>query len=369
MRTTRTHYEVLGLSRGATLAQIKRRYKELVRKFHPDVAHNKDTAHRLFIQITEAYQCLTDPIRRRAYDEILEMDSPRRVSEPPRQAAARPAQSRPRREPPLSKHLKDAQWSFIQKRFHEAATHCKEALKLDPRNARAHRILGDIYRAQGKTDSAVRAYGMALQYDPYDRDAERKLTNLLGKKMGFASRRAAALSGYQKLAVLNAVGWTLAFFLLMLINVHPGDPIPWLRQYVPQVSKWSWNLVGLMAASSFVVGVMLSLNGLVKNPDEEVVFETSDWALIPAGIILLIGSGFFFLGAAALYIVIGLLQGSLSRSVLISFACVVGVVLISSLMYDPRARMQVMLFGGNVAFLANLFGWYFGTMLKPLDEV
>ena len=365
MRTTRTHYEVLGLPRGATLAQIRRRYKELVRKYHPDVAKDKNTAHRLFIQITEAYQCLSDSVRRRAYDEILAMDSPRRADEPQRQARTAQA-TRPER--PLSKHLKDAQWAFIQKRFHEAATHCKEALKLDPRNARAHSIMGDICRAQGKTNSAVRYYSAALEYDPSDRDAERKLTNLVGGRIGVSARRAASLSDPRKLVILNAMGWALAFFLLMLINVIPGEPIPWLSKYIPQVSLWSWNLVGLMAAGSFVVGTLISLNGLVKHPDDEIVFETSDWALLPAGIILLIGSGFFFLGAAALYIVVGLLQGSLSRSVLISFACVVGVVLISSLTYDPRAYTQVLLFGGNVAFFANLFGWYFGAMLRPLSD-
>ncbi len=71
MRTTRTHYEVLGLRRGAALAQIKRAYKKLVRKYHPDVARDKDTAHRLFIQIKDAYEVLSDPVRRRAYDETL----------------------------------------------------------------------------------------------------------------------------------------------------------------------------------------------------------------------------------------------------------------------------------------------------------
>ncbi|OFX17703.1 MAG: hypothetical protein A2Z18_07480 [Armatimonadetes bacterium RBG_16_58_9] len=79
------------------------------------------------------------------------------------------------------------------------------------------------------------------------------------------------------------------------------------------------------------------------------------------------GSGFFFLGAAGLYIVLGLVQNSLSRSILTIFGCVMGVVLLSAFMYNPQAWSQVLLFGGNVAFLSSLFGWYLGAMLRPLS--
>ena len=75
MRTVRNHYEVLGLPRNATSAQIKRRYRELVRKYHPDVARDKTTSHRLFLQINEAYEALNDPVRRKAYDETLDLDA------------------------------------------------------------------------------------------------------------------------------------------------------------------------------------------------------------------------------------------------------------------------------------------------------
>ncbi len=89
MRTTRTHYEVLGLPRNATPAQIKRRYRELVRKFHPDVAVDKITSHRLFLQINEAYEVLRDPARRKSYDETLDLDEMIRA----KRAAQRSTQS------------------------------------------------------------------------------------------------------------------------------------------------------------------------------------------------------------------------------------------------------------------------------------
>ena len=364
MRTSRTYYEILGVPRGAALARIKRAYKQLVRKYHPDVARDKQAAHRLFIQITEAYQALSDPVRRRAYDATLDLETPRPSSPTP------PPRSRPRPEPAIARHLKNAQWAFIQRRFHEAAKHCREALRADGRSARAYAILGDICRAQRKISSAIRYYGYALHYNPADHATEKKLTNLVGKRISRDGRKVQAPPSPSRLALINAVGWALAFFLVMLVGAYPGAPIPWLAFYIPQIAKWSWNLVGLMAAASFVVGALLSINGLVGHPDDELVFENtgSTLAVIPTGLILLIGSGFFFLGAAALYVVVGWIQGSLSKSVLVNFACVMGVVLLCAFLYDPHAAYQVILFGGNVAFLSSLFGWYSGATLKPLSE-
>lgn len=369
MRTTRNHYEILGLPRSASLGQIKRRYRELVRKYHPDVATDKVTAHRLFIQITQAYEALRDPVTRRAYDESLDQEIRRTASATSPSATSAAASSSDNRT--VAQLIKDAQWSFIQKRLHEATSLCKEALNRDPRNARAHVILGDVYRAQGKMNSATRAYSYALQYNPHDRETEKKLTSLLGKQIkAEAPRHREPVSGTTSFALQNMIGWGVVFLLIMLINVYPGEPIPWLKRYIPPVDMWSWNLVGLMAAASAVVGVLLSINNLVNHPDEELVFDGSDgnWAVVPTGLLLLIGSGFFFVGAALFYILVGAIQSSLSKSLMAVFACVAGVVVLASLMYDPQARNQVLLFGGNIGFLSMLVGWYVGASLKPLSE-
>lgn len=366
MRTSRTYYEILGLPRDATLVQIKRRYKQLVRKYHPDVARDKQTAHRLFIQITEAYEALTDPTRRRAYDATLDMERSRPSAQSSASTGSGGAHAQAT---PISKHLKDAQWAFIQRRFSEAANHCKEAIRIDERNAKAHAILGDIYRAQGKVDSAIKAYSYAVQYNPSDRETQTKLMNLVGRRFRAQTRQQPVPVDQVRLARMNMIWWGAAFFLIMLIGVYPGEPISWLAVNIPQVSRWSWNLIGLMAAASAVIGILLALNGLVKHPDDELVFESSgsNWAVVPAGLILLIGSGFFFAGAALFYIVVGLIQSSLSKSVMTTFACVVVVVLLSALVYDPSAWEQVLLFGGNISFLPMCIGWYIGSMLKPLN--
>ncbi len=382
MRTSRTYYEILGLPRDSTLAQIKRRYRQLVRKYHPDVAStDQATATRLFIQIREAYEVLSDPSRRRSYDAGLDLERQRQSASGHRPSAPS-AQPRPAtHKTPASRvaqHIKDAQWAFIQRRFQEAADNCREALKIDGHNARVYAILGDIYKAQSKPNSAIKYYSYALQYDPLDAETEKKLTRLVGKKVapqprsfgGTRSGSERAKPGAATAMTMNMLWWGVAFFLIMLIGVHPGKPIPSLAYYIPQVSRWSWNLVGFMAGASAVVGMLLATNRLVGHPDDELVLENTggNWAVIPTGIILLLGSGFFFIGAAGFYVVAGLAQGSLSRSVLTSFAAVAAVVMLSSMMYDPEARRQVLLFGGNVSFLSMLVGWYIGSVFKPLNE-
>ena len=61
-------YELLGIARGATLIEIKRSYKRLARKYHPDINPGDQTAEARFKEITRAYETLSDPERRLRYD-------------------------------------------------------------------------------------------------------------------------------------------------------------------------------------------------------------------------------------------------------------------------------------------------------------
>src|SRR3982751_1657629 len=61
-------YIVLGLERAASVGEIKRAYKRLARKYHPDINPGDRLAAQQFRQIAEAYETLSDPDRRRRYD-------------------------------------------------------------------------------------------------------------------------------------------------------------------------------------------------------------------------------------------------------------------------------------------------------------
>ena len=69
MATKRDFYEVLGVNKGATDAEIKSAYRKLARKHHPDVDKSSGAAEK-FKELSEAYQVLSDPKKKQSYDQF-----------------------------------------------------------------------------------------------------------------------------------------------------------------------------------------------------------------------------------------------------------------------------------------------------------
>ena len=63
------YYNVLGISKNATTDEVKKAYRKLARKHHPDLNPNNKEAEKKFQQINEANEVLSDPLKREKYDK------------------------------------------------------------------------------------------------------------------------------------------------------------------------------------------------------------------------------------------------------------------------------------------------------------
>ena len=65
----RDYYDVLGIGRGADEKEIKRAYRKLAKKYHPDINPGDKEAEQKFKELTEAYNVLSDSEKKKLYDQ------------------------------------------------------------------------------------------------------------------------------------------------------------------------------------------------------------------------------------------------------------------------------------------------------------
>src|SRR5918996_2333396 len=69
----RNYYDILGVGRSASTEEIRNAYRKLARKYHPDINPGNKEAENKFKEISVAYDALSDPEKRKLYDEFGEV--------------------------------------------------------------------------------------------------------------------------------------------------------------------------------------------------------------------------------------------------------------------------------------------------------
>ncbi len=173
MSLQRNYYEVLGLPPSATTDQIKKKYRELARKYHPDIAQDKVFSQRVFTQINQAYRVLADPDRRAQYNSTLDVaakpaapaNAPA-ATRPAAPAAAAPKVASPEQVKAIAQLLGNADRAIMDSKPLEARGFCVKVLEIDPQNVRGMVLMGDALVLMGQAEDAAVQYRKALAVTP-----------------------------------------------------------------------------------------------------------------------------------------------------------------------------------------------------------
>ncbi|HEY9756367.1 MAG TPA: DnaJ domain-containing protein [Oculatellaceae cyanobacterium] len=186
------YYAILGVDESAPQEEIRKAYLTLAKKLHPDRYPNdpeqRALAQREFAKVTRAHDVVSDAQRRAEYDTLRSLTKVRGlVSEDAldestsESATGETSSSRiilPTKDDEninvkwANKHLVRADDLFMKKRYQEAETAMKEAIRLVPTEPKFRNKLAEIYIARGWRTLAMTEVQAALRIDPRDGDAK-----------------------------------------------------------------------------------------------------------------------------------------------------------------------------------------------------
>jgi hypothetical protein len=223
---TRSHFEVLGITREATEAQVKEAYFRMAKRFHPDAHHDaalsdlRDKLEAVFIRLGDAYEVLRNPRIRASYERALDARSPRievasapaaPSAAPPEPPASDPVQDRRQAEEAIRRAARavaaEKYWEAIQllepaighvdgkvrhngrillaRAYMKNPNWVKQGEELllavaqdDPKNTEALMLLGNLYKTGGLRSRALSTFRKVLDVKPDHEDALAALADL-----------------------------------------------------------------------------------------------------------------------------------------------------------------------------------------------
>jgi len=360
----KTHYEILGIKKSATTDEIRAAYRGLVMKHHPDRSKDPKSTD-IFIQVTSAYEVLSDSGRRSNYDAVLSMEAERA-----RQAAqdqqvrsaqygggTSPGYPPPKKQSPSSVvtvEVTKLTMMFSRGQFGDAERLAHRILAIDNRQPIPYAVLGDIARARGQTTEAAKMYSMAVQMDPTNAIYQKRYSEVV-RSDGMVPITKSMLTD-QGNTQLFAPLVGAAIVLLGCFYLALSRELPFVREF-PPISTWTLGLVVVLLLGGVAIGASMASGGLLER------LQTLTTATIgrpsptmTLGMIAIVN----FWAAAAFFGLVGLSQKSFNltttRLVLSAGAATV-LLAASAAAGGTMDGIQVLLWGGNLVYLGSLVGW------------
>jgi curved DNA-binding protein CbpA len=385
-----------------------RKFAEVAEAYRVLADSNSRGAHDF--ELTRAKERQEAAARRRASGQSSPVPPPRSGSRP-NVSSPNNSTSASSAAPDSGRLVAQAQAAFVRNRLVEARTLAEQALRLNRRNAQAYEVLGDVFRLQNKIDEAMNMYSMALQINPRNPTVMQRLERMSraaapdvryppptrrsatpppppqssagGYSSGPAPRPSAPppqsyYASEQELhrrpigRLLGALfGYGLAFLTVLYGAFFHGDaPNRFAGTVSPllaPVSTWNTTIVVVMACAGMILGWTMTATLAIRRIEDELLLTGTPAGgghYLPLGAILVVLSIVNFYAAALLYLIVSFFNEAITSTMLRVFGVVLGVVLVLSAFYEPGAG-QVLLFGGNVVFLAFLLGWVLGDFFRP----
>lgn len=360
----RTHYDVLGIKKSASQEEVRTAYRKLVLKHHPDRSKDPKSTD-IFIQVTQAYEVLSDPQRRRNYDALQALEA-ERARESARHEQVRTAQygggtspgypppKRPQPGSSISVDITQLTMLFSRGKYADAENLARRILSQDSRQPIPYAILGDLARSKGQIGEAARMYSLATQMDPKNAVYQKRYEELVRADPSAMTGAASSqeVSGSQLFAPLVGA----AMVILGCMYLALSRELPFLKD-LSLISTWTLGLVVVLFLSGVAVGASLSTAGLLTRLQTLTIGAIGRPApTMTLGFVAAVS----FWGAIMLYGFLGMSQRSFNTS---TIRLVVSCALATCLLAASAAAngivdgIQVLLWGGNLVYLGSLCGW------------
>ncbi|GAB4454817.1 MAG: hypothetical protein OHK0029_09950 [Armatimonadaceae bacterium] len=426
--TPRTAYEILGVPKTASTDEIKRKYRQLARQYHPDVNQGNPSAAQTFAQMTEAYKTLSDPEKRTTYDAELSLQerqaekararqwqsagssyagyntrNPNVASNPPRSAGTQtpPPRAGTNQAAEVARLVAEARNAFQRGKFLEARSRAEQVVRITARNAEAYEILGDVFRIQGKNDQAMNMYSMALQINPRNYSVMQRLERV-ARSSGMASSPGAdriffsnrdeprqsytppprytpppssysggyagsGAAGDEKQGIGKLL---MGFFgyagvLLMILYVMLfPGEAPRGGALIPLVSTWNSTLLTVLISSGALLGATMTITGTIRRIDDELILGSTGGRFAVPVGLIMIVVSVFSFYLAAVGYAV---YAATQEAFTRTIQWAFGAVLLVTLILGAvytPGHIQVLLWGGNVVFLSFVIGWLLGDFFR-----